>query len=65
MVTITINKFSIALHEYDVLDELTNVCVKIPLFQAIKDIPIYTKSIKELCLNKTGREERKIHQQFM
>ena len=44
-------KFSISLLEFDVLDELTNVCVKIPLLQAIKDIPIYTKKIKELCLN--------------
>ena len=26
--------------------------------QAIKDIPIYTKAIKELCLNKTGRQKK-------
>ena len=25
---------------YDILNELKNVCVKIPLLQAIKDIPI-------------------------
>ena len=37
------------------MDELTNVYVKIPLLQAIKDIPIYTKEMKELCLNKTGK----------
>ena len=47
-------KISVSLPEFDVLDELTNVCVKISLLQAIKDIPIYTKAIKELCLNKTG-----------
>ena len=48
-------KISFSLPEFHVLDELTNVCVKIPLLQAIKDIPIYTKAIKELCLNHTGR----------
>jgi hypothetical protein len=29
--------------EIDFLGELRNVCVKIPLFQEIKDIPIYSK----------------------
>ena len=42
-------KLPISLPEFDVLDELKNVCVKIPLLQAIKDISIYTKAIKELC----------------
>ena len=51
-------KFSISLPEFDVLDELTNVCVKIPLLQAIKDIPIYIKEIKELCLKKTERRKK-------
>ena len=27
--------------EYDILNELKNVCVEIPLLQAIKDIPVY------------------------
>jgi hypothetical protein len=31
---------------YDLLDELKNVCIKIPLLQAIKDIPIYAKIVK-------------------
>jgi hypothetical protein len=48
-------KLPISLPEFDVLDELRNVCVKIPLLQAIKDIPIYKKEIKELCLNKTNK----------
>jgi hypothetical protein len=48
-------KLSISLPEFDVLDELRNACVKNPLLQAIKDIPIYTKSIKELCSNKTNK----------
>jgi hypothetical protein len=48
-------KSPISLPEFDVLDELRNVCVKIPLLQAIKDIPIYTKAIKELCSKKTNK----------
>ena len=36
-------KLSITLPEFDVLDELTNVRVKITWLQYIKDIPIYTK----------------------
>jgi hypothetical protein len=34
------------------------VCVKIPLFQAIKDVPIYVKVVRELCLRKLGRKEK-------
>jgi len=49
-------KISISLPDFDVLNELTNVCVKIPLLQAIKDIPIYTKAVKELCLNKRRKD---------
>jgi hypothetical protein len=29
--------------EFDFLGELKNVCVRIPLFQAIKYVPIYSK----------------------
>ena len=32
------------------MNELKNICVKIPLLQDIKDIPIYNKVIKELCI---------------
>jgi hypothetical protein len=34
------------------------VCVKIPLFQAIKDVPIYSKVVRELCLRKPGRKQK-------
>ena len=30
--------------------------MKIPLLQAIKDIPIYTKAIKKLCLKKPAKK---------
>jgi hypothetical protein len=48
-------KLPISLPKFDVLDELKNFCVKIRLLQAIKDIPIYTKEIKELCSNKINK----------
>ena len=35
--------------DFDILGELRNLCIKIPLLQAIQDIPIYAKTIKELC----------------
>jgi hypothetical protein len=38
--------------EFDFLGELKNFHVRIPLFQSIKDVPIYAKSIRELCLKK-------------
>ena len=51
-------KLPIFLHGFDVLDELKNVCVKNPLLQGIKDIQIYIKAIKELCLKKTGKRNK-------
>jgi hypothetical protein len=57
-------KLPISLPEFDVLDELRNVCVKNPLLQVIKDIPIYTKAIKELCskkINKIRKDPPTIH----
>jgi hypothetical protein len=44
--------------EFDIMNELRNVCVKIPLLQAIKDVPIYTKTIKELYIKKPGRKQK-------
>ena len=51
-------KIPISLHEFDILDELKNTYVKIPLLRAIKDILIYAKTIKELCIKKSGRRKR-------
>ena len=36
--------------EYDIVNELKKLCIKIPLLQAIKYIPIYGKVIKDLCI---------------
>lgn len=35
------------LPEFDILDELKNAYVKIPLLKSIKEIAIYAKTIKE------------------
>jgi hypothetical protein len=48
----------IILPEFDLEAELRNVCVKIPLLQAIKDIPIYAKTIRDLCIKKPGRKRK-------
>ena len=42
--------------ETSLASELQNLFIKIPLLQAIKDIPICTNIIKELCLKKPGRK---------
>jgi len=52
------------LPDYNFLDELKNVCIKIPLLQANKEIPILAKTIKELSLKIPGkkpRDTRRIH----
>jgi hypothetical protein len=53
----TLEKTIIFLY-FDFLSKLKNVCVKIPLLQAIKDIPIFTLTIKELCLKNPGRKRK-------
>lgn len=47
---------SIEYPDFDILGELKNLRVKIPLLQAIQDIPIYAKTIKELCKKKPKRK---------
>ena len=42
------------------LDELKNVCIKIPLLQAIKEIPILAKTIRELSIKKPGRKRKEL-----
>ena len=44
--------------EYNILNELKNICIKIPLLQSIKYIPIYSKVIKDLCI-KFPRKKQK------
>ena len=44
--------------EYNILNELNNICIKIPLLQAIKDIPIYSKVIKELFIKHPEKKKK-------
>jgi len=42
----------------DLIGELKNLCIKILLLQAIRDVPIYAKRIKELCGKNPGRKPK-------
>eukprot|EP00253_Pinus_taeda_P030756 PITA_30756 len=44
--------------DFDLLDELENICIKILLLQVIQDIPIYAKTTKELCIKKSVRQTK-------
>ena len=37
---------------------MKNLCVRIPLLKAIKDIPIYAKIVRELCLKRSGKKKK-------
>jgi len=50
----------IFLPDYNMMDELRNVCIKFPLFQFIKEIPIFAKTIKELSTQILGRGRKDI-----
>ena len=41
---------------FDILGELKNLYIKIPILQAIQDITIYARTIKELCIKKPRRK---------
>jgi hypothetical protein len=41
---------------FDIVGELKNLYVNIPLLQTLQDIPIYEKTIKELCGRKPVRK---------
>ena len=44
--------------ETELLGELKCLCANIPLLQAIKDVPLYNKLIKEKCFRNRGRRKR-------
>jgi hypothetical protein len=44
---------------FDIVGELKNLYIKIPLLQALRDIPIYAKMIKELCGRKPVKKIKK------
>ena len=43
-------------HNFDIVGELNYLYIKISLLQALQDIPIYAKTIKELCGRKPIRK---------
>eukprot|EP00253_Pinus_taeda_P029834 PITA_29834 len=44
--------------ETELLGELKQLCVKIPLLHTIKDVPIHNKLIKEKCFRHPGKRKR-------
>ena len=44
--------------QFNLLGELKNIYVKIPLLQALHDVPIYAKTVRDLCVRKPGRKPR-------
>ena len=45
--------------EFDLLGELQNLFVKIPLLQAMKDVPIYAKTLRsEYCSKKPAKKSK-------
>lgn len=48
----------VAYPKFDLVGELKNIFIKIPLLQAIQDIPIYAKTIKKLCPKTSVRKAK-------
>ena len=44
--------------QFNLLGELKNLYVKIPLLQALQDVPIYARTVWDLCTRKPGRKPR-------
>eukprot|EP00253_Pinus_taeda_P021442 PITA_21442 len=44
--------------EFDFLRELQNLHVRIPLLQALQEVPIYAKKVRDLCIKKPGRKPK-------
>ena len=43
---------------FNILGELKNLYVKIPLLQALHDVPIYAKTVRDLVVIKPGRNPK-------
>eukprot|EP00253_Pinus_taeda_P006489 PITA_06489 len=43
---------------FNLLGELQNLYVKIPLLQALRDVPIYARTVKDICVRKPGRKAK-------
>ena len=49
---------TVELPSFNLLGELQNLHVNIPLLQAIRDAPIYAKTVRDLCIKNPGRKPR-------
>ena len=45
-------------HAFNLLEELQNLYVKIPLLQALRDVPIYARTMRDICIKKPGRKAK-------
>eukprot|EP00253_Pinus_taeda_P022524 PITA_22524 len=43
---------------FNLLGELQNLYVKIPLLQALRDVPIYARTVRDICTKKPGRKAK-------
>ena len=43
---------------FNILGEVQNLYVKIPLLQALRDVPIYARTIRDICVKKPGRKTK-------
>ena len=44
--------------QFNLLGESKNLYVKIPLLQALHDVPFYGRTIQDMCTRKPGRKPR-------
>jgi hypothetical protein len=54
---LTITK-PVELPSFNLLRELKNLHIDIPILQAIRDVPIYAKTVRDLCIKRPGRKPR-------
>jgi len=43
---------------FNLLGELQNLYVKIPLLQLLRDVPIYARTVRDICIKKLGRKTK-------
>ena len=43
---------------FNILGELQNLDVKIPLLQSLRDVPIYARTMRDICVKKPGRKTK-------
>jgi hypothetical protein len=43
---------------FNLLGELQNLYIKIPLLQALRDVPIYARTMQDICVKKPGRKTK-------